>query len=63
MALRGTDPESYITDFTLVCEDKARHHSRRARNTVLTTLHHLRILIYWVIHDSGQVSLEHLLLS
>jgi hypothetical protein len=23
----------------------------------------LRILVYWVIYDSGQVSLEHLLLS
>ena len=24
---------------------------------------YLRILVYWVIYDSGQVSLEHLLLS
>ena len=43
--------------------DGLRRDLRLLAQVIVTWLFSLRILVYWVINESGQVTLEHFLLS
>jgi len=53
MLYSGTNPESYITEYTLVYEDKPETRTRQSWATSVRPLPALLILVYLVTYDSG----------
>ena len=60
---QGTPAQSYMSPSLLICEESRRVHVRRYSAGSSAPAYYLRILVYLVIYDYGQVSLEHLKVS